>query len=133
MNLGRASLSRAKPSEDLALMVADGLDPNVVDNQHMTPLQRAVWDQSVWLRSRNPRVLLGIGATHDIYTAAGMGEVEIVRQFLDAEVSPDAPHPRDGRTPLHMAADAGHADAASALLAAGADLFKPDQNGTSPP
>ncbi len=132
VNLGRASLSRAKPSEDLALMVADGLDPNVVDNQHMTPLQRAVWDQSVWLRSRNPRVLLGIGATHDIYTAAGMGEVEIVRQFLDAEVSPDAPHPRDGRTPLHWAARMNHTDVVRLLIERGADVSAVSENGNTP-
>ena len=59
------------------------------------------------------------GAAPGLYTAAFRGDVEYLHRLLDAGAATDAR--TDGWTPLHAACANGHAEVASALLAAGAD------------
>ena len=66
----------------------------------------------------------------DIYEAAREGDVEKVRQYLDAGVDPNVVpveeefdfFPEEGFAPLHWAALEGHIEVAQLLLARGADV-----------
>lgn len=57
----------------------------------------------------------------DILEAAALGDDDRVRRLLDADATLAAARSPDGFTPLHYAAFFGTAEAASALLEAGAD------------
>ena len=58
----------------------------------------------------------------NIHEASAVGDVECVREHLEAEPDLVNAYSHDGWTPLHLAAFFGRADAAGALIAGGADL-----------
>jgi ankyrin repeat protein len=57
----------------------------------------------------------------ELAKAAGLGDATWVRALLAAGADPDALG-ADGAAPLHLAAEAGHRDAADALLEGGAEI-----------
>ncbi len=65
--------------------------------------------------------LVAHGAPTDIFAAAALGRVDLLRPWLAAGGAA-ATHSSDGWTPLHLAAFFGGRDAAAELVAAGADL-----------
>ncbi len=78
-------------------------------------------------------VLIGRAYALDhVHEAVENGNVVLVRWFV--LVRPEVLEARDarGRTPLHLAADRGHADVAEALLAAGADANAKADDGSTP-
>lgn len=63
--------------------------------------------------------------------AAELGNVQMVKELLDARAAPDQ---RDklGNVPLHWAANNGRVDAIKVLLAANATVDAPDRQGITP-
>jgi ankyrin repeat protein len=66
--------------------------------------------------------LLQAGAPLDIFTAAALGRLEVVKASLEADPGAIRSLSYDGWTPLHLAAFFGHPAAAELLLAHGADV-----------
>ena len=66
-----------------------------------------------------------------IYDAAKAGNIEAVKQHLDAGADVNAKGERD-RTPLHEAAWNGHKEVAALLIANGADVNAKDVDGETP-
>jgi len=66
--------------------------------------------------------LLGIGVEPDIFSLAGLGQMELMTELL--RVQPNLTHTKDpeGDTPLHWAARSGQTNSASLLLAKGAEV-----------
>jgi ankyrin repeat protein len=58
----------------------------------------------------------------DVWEAATAGDVDRLRELLDADPSHARSYSPDGFTPLHFAAFFGHADAVGLLLANGAEV-----------
>ena len=81
----------------------------------------AIWD------GRRPgdrqiiQLLLERGATHDLTVAAALGEIEHVRQILDARPERIRETRPSGRRPLSAALESGHDEIARLLLERGAD------------
>jgi ankyrin repeat protein len=66
-----------------------------------------------------------------IHTAAYKGNIEAVKQHLDAGADVNAKGYRE-RTPLHYAAHGGQKEIAELLIDAGADVNAKDDDGTTP-
>ena len=66
-------------------------------------------------------VLVGCGSSMLIHKAAGDGNIEAVKQYLDGGADVNATY-GGGRTPLHQAAWKGHKEIAELLIANGADV-----------
>ena len=66
-----------------------------------------------------------------IHTAAYKGNIEAVKQHLDAGADVNAKGYRE-RTPLHYAAHGGQKEIAELLIAAEADVNAKDDDGTTP-
>jgi len=83
-------------------------------------------DLAIW-HGRRPgdrrmvQLLLEHGATRDLTVAAALGEIERVRQMLDAEPQRIRETRPSGRRPLAAAIEAGHDSIARLLLERGAD------------
>jgi ankyrin repeat protein len=119
-----AAMAGAK--DVLVLLLAAGADPNVEDAHGGTPLYYAAegnHDECV-------RLLLAHGARHDIFSAAATGDLEALFHFIHV-ADLDGREVR-GRTPLDVAAAAGHAPIVDALLDAGADAEAKDGAGRTP-
>jgi len=76
-------------------------------------------------------MLVGCGPSVDIWTAAKEGNIEAVKQHLDAGTDVNAKN-EFGLTPLHRAASRGHKEIAELLIAKGADVNAKDKRGTTP-
>jgi hypothetical protein len=61
--------------------------------------------------------LIALGARPDAFDAAALGDIDGLRELLDADPSRTARWSGDGFTPLHLAAWFGHPRAAELLLA----------------
>lgn len=72
--------------------------------------------------------LRDVGAPPDVFDAAALGETSLLRDLLDGDPSLVGAHSPDGWTALHLAAHFGRTEAASVLLAAGADAAKRSRN-----
>jgi len=67
-------------------------------------------------------VLVGCGPSVDIHEAARTGNIEAVKQHLDAETDVDVRSFIAKETPLHEAAGNGHKEIVELLIAKGADV-----------
>src|SRR5262249_62309877 len=69
-----------------------------------------------------------------IAQAAASGDIETIRDLLEADPGLIHSHSRDGWTPLHLATHFGHGQVAEVLLARGADVHARATNdlGTTP-
>ena len=86
-------------------------------------------------------VLVGCGPSVDIHEAARDGNIEVVKQYLDAGADVNAKggsmlygtlrNPVES-TALHTATGMGHEEIAELLIANGADVNAMDDNGDTP-
>ena len=81
----------------------------------------AIWDGRRPGDRRMIRLLLEHGATLDLSVAAALGDIERVRQILDAEPARIRETRPSGRRPLSAAIEAGHDAIARLLLERGVD------------
>ncbi|GAB3513288.1 ankyrin repeat domain-containing protein [Pseudoxanthomonas daejeonensis] len=63
-----------------------------------------------------------------LHMAAKRGDLELISLLLDSSAAVD-PFDSEGRTPLDRAAIAGHADAVTCLITAGADYMEQSEQG----
>ncbi len=75
-------------------------------------------------------VLVGCGPSVDIHDAARTGNIEAVKQHLDAGTDLNAKD--DGWAPLHAAVDEGHKEVAELLIANGANVNAKGRDGRTP-
>jgi uncharacterized protein len=73
--------------------------------------------------------LLNAGATVDIFEAAVLGKVDRIREILNTSPERASEYAPDGFTPVALAAFFGQPEAATALIAAGADVNAAAKNG----
>tara|TARA_B100000795_G_scaffold149415_1_gene111909 strand:+ start:282 stop:860 length:579 start_codon:yes stop_codon:yes gene_type:complete len=64
-----------------------------------------------------------------LYAATASGQAASVHKLLSEGVNPDWFNPKDGLTPLHIAALEGRAECVLSLLRAGADIYATDAHG----
>ena len=76
-------------------------------------------------------VLVGCGSSMSIHKAAGDGNIEAVKQYLDGGADVNAKY-GGGWTPLHFAAEKGHKEIAELLIAKGADVNTKMKDGDTP-
>jgi hypothetical protein len=111
------------------LLLMGKADPNLKDRQGLTPVQRAV-------RARHEstaKLLLAAGAdVPDLLVAAFAGRPDLAKSFLQKDRSAAGATTEDGYTPLHLAAQQGHAKVALALLAGGAEVNARDRGQDTP-
>ena len=81
----------------------------------------AVWEGRASGDPRMIRLLLERGATCDLAVAAALGDIDLVRQMLDAKPARIQETRPSGRRPLSAAIEAGHDAVARLLLERGAD------------
>ncbi|KNB46618.1 hypothetical protein JH06_2124 [Blastocystis sp. subtype 4] len=67
----------------------------------------------------------------NIMVAAGDGNIDAVKRFLDSGVSPNA-QDSSGYSPLHAAASYGHIDILELLVNRGGDVMLKDVDGDTP-
>jgi uncharacterized protein len=73
-------------------------------------------------RTDEARAIAASRSDLDVFEAAAIGDVERLREVLDADASLANAWSEDGFTPLHFAAFFGHPEAAKLLIERGADL-----------
>ena len=73
-------------------------------------------------------MLINLGAPIDLFEASALGRTERVEEILRADSQRASEYAPDGFTPVALAAFFGQADAARALIAAGADVRAPARN-----
>lgn len=121
-----AFLGHAQVAE---LLLQAGAEVNAACFMGITPLYMAArlgHEEAV-------QVLLEHGAeVHNIHEAAGIGDVEKVRQFLAADASLIDQEAMSGGMPLHWAAVNGKLEVVRALIEAGADVNARDNGGETP-
>jgi len=76
--------------------------------------------------------MLLVGCGGSIHEAAWDGNIESVKQHLDAGTDVNAKDTILGTTPLHEAANNGQKEVAELLIAKGADVNARDKDGTTP-
>ncbi len=107
----------------LRVLLEAGADPNLPASNE-SALYAAIEHTAEDAPTPNKvSVLLDGGARHDIFTAAMVGDVEAVREQVDAcPALLSRRSPKRGRTPLEEAAHAGQQPAAEALILLGAEV-----------
>ena len=123
---GRTVLHSACRHADVtSLLLCEGCDPNVVDNNGYTPIMVA----SKYSCCDTVATLIGAGAdgTTPLVAAAEAGQDNIVATLIGAGADVNK---SDGTTFLIEAAEAGHDNIVATLIGAGADVNKAD--GTTP-
>jgi uncharacterized protein len=120
-------------SDDVAALLARGMDPNTVDptgEPMLVVAARAGWQPTIELLLRAGAKIDGKNGFGDtaIMVAALNGHLVVVKKLFarGAEINPR------GWTPLAYAATNGQTEVARYLLEIGADINAPSANGTTP-
>ena len=103
--------------EAVKLLVEKGADVNQKDKGGETALDRAIGD----FHRPIAEYLAGHGATLTVFTAAALGRMKELNEFLEKDANAVNARDHIGFTPLHYAAMDGEKEAVVRLLAAGAD------------
>jgi len=117
------------------LLIAEGANVNVKRDNGETPLDAAIINNKTetadLLRKHGGKS----GAEDSIHLATRTGNIEAVKQHLDAGTDVNAMDflfLGTGRTSLHFAANKGHKEIAELLIAKGADVNTKNENGVTP-
>ena len=114
---GRVSEVKSMAQENAALLRAR-------DANGASAILVAIYNQ----RKDVAELLIELGAPLDLFEASALGRVERIQQILRVAPTRASEYAPDGFTPVALAAFFGHFDAASALIAAGADVRAPARN-----
>ncbi|MFA5999287.1 MAG: ankyrin repeat domain-containing protein [Candidatus Babeliales bacterium] len=121
-----AAAAKGSSASIVALLIENGVNPNVQANCGCTPLKIAAQNghaevlRALLAAHADLNATDANGFTH-LHVAAEKGNVEIVRALLTARANLNAAD-ASGFTPLHMAAQNGHVETVRELVAAHADL-----------
>jgi ankyrin repeat protein len=129
--LHRALLSRA-PQRMITLLLDRGADLRARRGSasglgggfwsDLEPLDMAIWGNGWQAGDLDvARLLISRGATYDLAVACALGDLERVRQMLDAEPERIRETRPSGRRPLSAAIEGGHYEIARLLLERGAN------------
>ena len=114
------------------LLIAEGADVNAKCDNGYTALDEAIQrkhsETANLLRKHGGKS----GAEDSVHVAAGMGNIEAVKQHLAAGADVNAKDELIGRTPLHEAASRGHKEIAELLISGGADVNARPKFGRTP-
>ena len=77
-------------------------------------------------------VLVGCGPSVDIHEAARTGNIEVIKQHLNAGTDVNVEDNFFNRTSLHNAAEKGHKEIVELLITKGANVNAKDDNGSTP-
>ncbi|KAG8918142.1 hypothetical protein FRC00_012809, partial [Tulasnella sp. 408] len=136
----------------------EGVEVDKKDSSGWTPLMIADWADSprAWCRCMSPRTPLNIILTgrpqvnakdkanqHPLHRAATTGSTGFIALLLNPPPNPNADpnkkiktrlntQDRVGNTPLHLAMESAHAEAAVLLIEAGADRDRLNSDGEAP-
>ena len=116
------------------LLIEHGADPAGADTSHeLDVLGWAVCFEYA-TNTEVARYLLGHGASHTLFSAVAMGDVDAVRRLAaqGADVNKRMDRTNQRRTPLHLALVKKQPSALAALLDAGADPNVEDASGLTP-
>lgn len=106
-----------RTEEVVRLAMADPTLLELRDANGASPISVAIYNQKLDVANA-----LAAMATLDLFEASALGRVDRIRDVLARDPSAVSSHAPDGFTPVALAAFFGHADAARALIAAGADV-----------
>ncbi|KAH8936398.1 hypothetical protein BDL97_17G082300 [Sphagnum fallax] len=118
----------------VALLVKEGADVNKKDNLGMTPLWKALrggHDAAAQILVNNGAKPLLKEAGTEMCKAAASRDMEYVERLVKAGVDPNVVD-YSQRTPLHVVAAQGTAEAVKFLVQEGADVFARDRHGYTP-
>ena len=123
-------------NETATLLLQHHADPNIADNNGITPLIAASKNgcakiiSTLLKASADPTIADNNGQT-PLIAASGKGHDGIISTLLQAGADPNKAD-NNGRIPLIAASEKGHNGIVSTLLQAGADPNKADNNGRTP-
>jgi ankyrin repeat protein len=106
-----------RTEEAVRLATADPTLLQVRDANGASPISVAIYNQKLDVAKA-----LAAMTSLDLFEASALGRVDRIRDVLARDPSAVSSHAPDGFTPVALAAFFGHADAARALIAAGADV-----------
>jgi len=124
--LHHAVLSYTQSIGVVGLLLEKGANVNAEDSDGRTPLDLAM-DRN---RYKTAELLLSKGGNISLQTAAFVGDVRAVRDFIKDAADVNAKD-RNGKTALHYAAGRGNRDVVVALVGNGASLDERDKNGNT--
>jgi len=110
--------ARVGHSQLVPLLIKHGAELEAVDGDEDTPLRVAV----IAGRPEAAKLLATAGATQDVFSAAGLGNVTLLEHFLGEDPAEANARTPSGHTPLHCAAATGELATAKLLLARGAAI-----------
>ena len=121
----------------LTTLLNHGVPVDQLDDNNETALHYAAWFGSATCAA----ILIERGASVDqgslfgsppLLWACQNGHADVIDLLLDMGASFDASSPRDGESPVGIAAFSGHWEAVKTLLARGARADKPNDDGYTP-
>lgn len=116
------------------LLVEHGADPSAPGTTHLldAPGWAVCFDYANHIEIA--RLLIERGAPYTIFTAAALGEPDVIRDLVRGGANPDERMDRTNhaRTPLHLAVLKNQPAAVEALISAGGNLDAPDAAGLTP-
>ena len=117
-----AALETGSGETLVPLLLERGADPNLTDSRGRSPLLVAI-EQSIWRDQTDVIALLKEKGTEpDIFTAAGVGDLNGVRKVLTETPELAKSTQADGATPLFHAVISGNQQVVEVLLQSGAAL-----------
>jgi pectate lyase len=110
------------------LLIAKGADVNAKNNDGQRPLDLAM----ILNRKGIFELLLEEGAELSMHTAAYLGDIDKVRNFIEAGTNVNGEPLRGGITPLYWAVREHHEDVAELLIEKGANVQVKNRRGWTP-